>query len=82
MTTIISQAEKARPILSTIKRGIDTSEFWKTTINSLILSSVGIFLILKGNLTEGVGLLLGVAGLGGTYNISRGMVKKATTPDE
>ncbi len=74
--TITPKADEARQILSPIKRGIETTEFWKTTINSLILSGVGIFLIIKGNVTEGVGLLLGVAGLGGTYNISRGMSKK------
>ena len=74
--TITSKAEQARQILSPIKRGLETTEFWKTTINSLILCGTGIFLIIKGLLSEGVGLLLGVAGLNGTYNISRGITKK------
>lgn len=74
--TITSKTEQARQILSPIKRGIETSEFWKTTLNSLILCGTGIFLIVKGHISEGVGLLLGVAGLNGTYNISRGISKK------
>ena len=74
--TITSKTEQARQILSHIKRGIETSEFWKTTLNSLILCGTGIFLIDKGHISEGVGLLLGVAGLNGTYNISRGISKK------
>jgi len=74
--TITSKAEEARQILSPIKRGLDTTEFWKTTLNTIILAGTGIFLIVKGHLSEGVGLLLGVAGLNGTYNISRGLAKK------
>ena len=74
--TITSKAEQARQILSPVKRGFETTEFWKTTINSLILCGTGIFLIVKGHISEGVGLLLGVAGLNGTYNISRGISKK------
>lgn len=80
--TITSKAEQARQILSPIKRGVDTTEFWKTTINSLILCGTGIFLIVKGHLAEGVGLLLGVAGINGTYNISRGIAKKDNKSNE
>lgn len=82
MMTITPKAEQARQILSPLKRGIETTEFWKTTINSLILCGTGIFLIVKGHLTEGVGLLLGVAGLNGSYNISRGIVKKDNQKNE
>lgn len=79
--TITSKANQAEQVIFVkephiLKRGIETTEFWKTAINSMILCGTGIFLIIKGHLSEGVGLLLGVAGLNGTYNISRGISKK------